>query len=336
MKTWTSNGIRAGTITPRDLLQRDRRSGYPAEYLLSRIRGRRSRLIRDWRALLSGTSPADYLSSPLYHGFVRERTLDGLWRSLLKEHGWVFGQMEEGLRRTLAPYFLYAELRTVMICLRLLEGEKAQQIGEALADSLLDDRVQAVLSEEEPEAAVAGLEEVLVPLSGAFRGLAAVYRDAGLRGLEQRLAHRFLQAMLERPLHPVLRELFVRIIDARNILALYKSLKFGARDPSVFLEGGTITTGRLQELQERGDLLAVTGIVRLASGSAISAPEPTQVEVALYRGITRFLKRAGRDPLGTAVIMEYLWRCSLEVTNLSVLFAGKDLTREDVAEELVS
>jgi len=336
MKTRTPAGIRAGTITPRDLLQRGRRPGYPAEYLLSRIRGRRSRLIRDWRQILSGMLPAEFLSSPLYQGFVRERTADGLWRSLLQEHGWVFGQMEEALRRTVAPYLLYAELRTILICLRLQVGERTQQIGEALAESLLDDRMQEALDSKDPEDAVAGLEDALVPLSGRFRNLAAVYGDAGLRGLEQQLVHRFLLAMLTLRLHPVLRELFVRIVDARNVLALFKSIRFGAKDPSVFIEGGTVATGRLRELQERADLVAVLGVVRRASGSAITAPEPTQVEVALYRGITRFLRREGRDPLGVAVVLEYLWRCSLEVTNLSVLFAGKDLERDAVAAELVS
>jgi hypothetical protein len=36
------------------------------------------------------------------------------------------------------------------------------------------------------------------------------------------------------------------------------------------------------------------------------------------------------------MVLEYLWRCSLEVTNLGVLFAGKGLAREEAAAELVS
>jgi hypothetical protein len=38
------------------------------------VRGRRSRLIQDWRPLIYDSSPLDYLASPQYHGFVRERT----------------------------------------------------------------------------------------------------------------------------------------------------------------------------------------------------------------------------------------------------------------------
>lgn len=336
MKRRSTAGVPAGQIRCRDLLRVDRKSGYPAEYLLSRIRGRRSRLIRDWRAVLSSTSPADYLASPLYHGFVRERALEGLWRSLQKEYVWVFAQMDEGMRKVLAPYFLYAELRTITVCLRLLQGDKAQEIGESLADSLLGEQLKTALREEAPADAIGGLEDALTPLSDAFRGLAAVYGDEGLRGVEQQIVRRYLEAVLERTLHPVVREFFIRIIDARNVLTLYKSLKFGARNAALFLEGGTIGTGRLRELQERDDLLSVMGLVRQASGTAITAPEPTQTEVALYRGITRYLKREGRDPLGTALVLDYLWRCSLEVTNLSMLFAGRDLEREEITAELVS
>jgi vacuolar-type H+-ATPase subunit C/Vma6 len=134
----------------------------------------------------------------------------------------------------------------------------------------------------------------------------------------------------------VVREFVRRIIDARNVLALYKSLRLASKDPSVFIGGGSIAVERLKDLQERDDLFSVITLVRQAAGLAIAAPDPTQVEVALYRGITRFLKQEGKDPLSTALVLEYLWRCSLEVTNLSVLLSAKDLDRESAAAELIT
>jgi len=79
----------------------------------------------------------------------------------------------------------------------------------------------------------------------------------------------------------------------------------------------------------------VSGLIRQAAGVKIASPDPTQVEVALYRGITRFLKGAGRDPLDEALILDYLWRCQLEIMNLSVLLATKGLERDEAAAELV-
>ena len=36
-----------------------------------------------------------------------------------------------------------------------------------------------------------------------------------------------------------------------------------------------------------------------------------------------------------APILDYLWRCSIEAMNLSVLYHGRDLEREAVTAELV-
>ena len=322
-------------LLPRDLLLRGRTGGYPVEYLLSRVRGRRSRLIRDWKPLLYGMTAAEYLASPQYQGFVRQRSLDGLWQSLQEEHQWVFSQLDEAMRSVVAPYLLYAELRTITSCLRLLRGGKGQETARVLSDSLLCGKLKHALSGGDAESAVDAVEGMFSALGPAFRGMRDVYEGKGLRELERMLVGQYLEWVLGGRLHPVLRELFRRIVDARNILSLYRSLRLSARDASVFLRGGTVAVERLADLQKRDDLFATVALVRHAAGITIAAPDPALIEVSLYRGITRYLGKEGRDPLGVALLIEYLWRCSLEVTNLSLLFAGKDLEREAVAAELV-
>jgi vacuolar-type H+-ATPase subunit C/Vma6 len=59
------------------------------------------------------------------------------------------------------------------------------------------------------------------------------------------------------------------------------------------------------------------------------------VELALYKGMTRWLRKEGREPFGAGPILDYLWSCSIEAMNLSVLYQGKDLERDIVAAELV-
>ena len=39
------------------------------------------------------------------------------------------------------------------------------------------------------------------------------------------------------------------------------------------------------------------------------------MEQTLLQGLTRHLRRAGRDPLGLGVIIEYLWRVELAMHN---------------------
>ncbi len=321
---------------PRGLLKQGRERGYPVEYLFSRIRGRRSRLIRDWRSLVYDAAPIEFLASAQYQGFVRERSAEGMWRALLREYSWVFGQMEEEVRVVFAPYILYAELRTIFICMRYLQGDRAQKAGEVLEVSLLSDGVKNILRDGETSTAVERLERQFCRLSPQFTGLASKYEEKGLREVEQHLTNSFLSFIIRTPLHPVMKEFFSRIIDSRNILSLYKSLRLSAKDPAVFIPGGTVAVEHLTDLLEKDDIFEVAALIRRASGITVTAPDPTQVEVSLYRGITKHLHTEGRDPLGAALILDYLWRCSLEVMNLSLLLAGKDLEREEIAAELVS
>ena len=320
---------------PMGLLKQGRERGYPVEYLLSRIRGRRSRLIRDWRSLVHDTTPIEFLASAQYQGFVRERSAEGMWRALLIEYGWVFRQMEEEVRRIFAPYVLYTELRTVFICLRYHHGDRTQKAGEVLGESLLADGVKNILRDGETSVAVEKLERQFCRLSPEFTGLAAKYEEKGLREVEQHLTNSYLIAVIRTPLHPVIKEFFSRIIDARNILSLYKSLRLSVADYAVFIPGGTVPIGQLKDLLDKDDIFAVITLIRQATGITVTAPDPTQVEVSLYRGITKYLQKEGRDPLGAALILDYLWRCSLEVMNLSLLLAGKDMEREEIAAELV-
>jgi vacuolar-type H+-ATPase subunit C/Vma6 len=201
--------------------------------------------------------------------------------------------------------------------------------------SLLSEEVKDVLRAGAVTDALAELELMFGALSPGFNGLSAAYEGNGLRGAEQFLTHQYLTFLPELPLHPVVRGFFSRIIDSRNILALYKALRAGAKETGRLIAGGTVPVQRLTDLAETEDIFEVAGLIRQAAGVVIASPDPTHVEVALYRGITKFLKAEGRDPLDAALILDYLWRCQLEVMNLSMLLVGKDLDREEVAAELV-
>lgn len=327
--------VRTGSVSPRSLLIATRKKGYPREYLLSRIRGRRSKLVVNWRQVLHEASPADHLASPQYQGFVRERTLDGLWRALLGEYRWVFDQMDEGLRHEMAPYLLYVELRTIMLCLRYRAGERSGPADETLGPSLLAKEMKTLLGHGDLEEMLAALGERLVKLSPRFEGLSRHAHDKRLRMMERELIARFFASMFDLELHPAVRGLFVRLVDARNILVLARSSRSGLRDPQAFLEGGSIARERFAALLERDDPFVVLPLLRLTMGVDLDEPDPARIETALYRAITKHLRKIGRDPLGTGLVLEYLWRCSMEITNLSLLFAGRRIEREELAAELV-
>ncbi len=319
-----------------ELLQHLEDRGYPVEYLLSRIRGRRSHLITDWRPLIYDAAPLDYLASVRYQGFVRERTPEGLWRSLVKEHRWVYSQMNGQLRDVFAPYLLYAELRTVFICLRHMNDQKPGMAGELLGISLLSGEIKDVLSASaDTRSAVEGIERVFLSLSGEFRGLAEAFDGEGLRGVENRMTNTYLAVIVGAGLHPLIKSFFARLIDSRNIMSVYKCMRLERKAPPLLIPGGAISQARLQSALDKEDLFGVRSLVREFSGIKMETPDPTKVEAALYQGVTRYLKKEGREPFGAGPILDYLWKCSLEVMNLGVLFYGKDLEWEAVTAELV-
>jgi hypothetical protein len=319
-----------------ELLRKRLDPGYPAEYLLSRIKGRRSRLIGDWRPLL--IDPALYESLPTARtgGFHQDKTADAAWRNLLAEYQWVYSQMNQQLRDIFFSYFLFTELKTIVICLRHLDERKAGAIDPLFERSLLSDEVKKVLlfSIDLP-AAVSGIERLFLSLSDRFLGLRKTLDPGNLRAVEQRLIGTYLSVMIESDLHRLLKMFFSRLIDARNIMGLYKYLRLGFKVQPVFIPGGAIPEMRLKNIIKTDDLRGVALLVRERSGITVDRPDLTTVELALYRGMTRWIKKEGRDPFGIAPILDYLWRCSIEAMNLSILHHTKDLDREAVASELV-
>jgi len=319
-----------------DLLEHLEDRGYPTDYLLSRIKGRRGLLIRDWRPLVYDATPLESLSSSRYRGLASMKSPDAVWRFLVQEYRWVYVQMNGTLRRIFYPFFLYTELRTIFICLRHTKEKSAGITHDLLSASLLSDGIKKVLATSgDIAAAIAAIERIFLAESADFGGLTGILDEEGLRGVEQRLTNTYLVHTMDTDLNPLIRDFFKRIIDSRNVMSLFKYQRLNSKAAPVFIPGGSISVDRLQESIKKDDIFAVTALVRELTGIKADTPNPTLVESSLYEGITRFLRRAGKHPFGAEPIMDYLWRCSIEAMNLSVLFYGKDLERDIVTPELV-
>jgi len=310
---------------------------YPTEYLLSRIRGRRAGLQRDWKTLLFDAAPLDMLLSSRTRGGVVEASADAVWRRLLKEYRWVYGQMNGRLRDTFSLFFLYAELGTICICLRRMKDKKSARLDELFAESLLSNELRKVcLSSSDSSIAIAAISRIFCRLSPAFVDLPHYFADEGLRGVERRLTDRFLEYAAQQKLHPLIKTFMVRMIDARNLIRLAVSVQQETVSTPDFIAFGSLPVEQLARIQQQRDLMAVGVLVQQYAGVKVELRDPSQVEHALYRATTWYLKQAGRDPLGVGTILDYLWRCSMEAMNLSILFYGKNVERDVLANELVS
>ena len=209
--------------------------GFPTDYLLARVRGRRAALASEWQGLRS-------------RGLLPGESDEGIWEALLRELEWLHRQMNPGLRVRFEPVFVLFEIKTVVLCLRNKDALRSDQIDRLLQHSLLADRLQTALRQApDVRTAVAAISGEFVTMPGGARVLESVYVDGGLKGVETCLMHSHLTHVAAERLYPAIHGFFVSLIDLRNVVTLYKHLRWGVDDAAAFIPGGTIEPIRLQQ-----------------------------------------------------------------------------------------
>jgi vacuolar-type H+-ATPase subunit C/Vma6 len=310
-----------------ELLREIPTDGFPTDYLVARVRGRRAELLaqrargRSVQQLQPGSDEA-------------------IWDALLAEFDWLRRQMNPRLRRDLAPVFTLFVIKTLVLCLRNKAAERQATVERLLHHELLAEELRdAVVSAPEPGAAVAAVAEAVGALAGDARPLAAAYVEGGLKGLETRLMRDFLGRVVGAPCHPAVRRFFVSFIDLRNVMTLYKHLRWGFHDAAAFVPGGTLATSRLADASARGDTGGLDACVREITGEA--APTMAASEVALesrlLSSVTRRLRAAGRrSGDDVELILDYLWSVYVEARNRAVRLHAADVDAATLEQELIA
>jgi len=302
------------------LLSRQAFAGYPDEYLLARLRGRRAKLGSEHHspAAVAGMTDAD------------------AWDRLRSEYRWVYRQMNAGLRLIFAPLFLWFELRTIILCLRFRRrGERLQAAG-LLPASLLAKRVQQTLETEgEPATVINDLASILATVAEPYRDLGELYRQRGGRELEQRFVTLYLERMTVLPLHPLLQEFFRALVDMRNLVTLAKQIRWQVNEPQAFIRGGEITPARLGKALTEGTATGLNALLAALPDMSVLPPDQLNPEQQLYGWLTRKVRRLGRDPLGIGLILDYLWGCFVEAHDLSLTIHGQELESDTLRAELI-
>jgi vacuolar-type H+-ATPase subunit C/Vma6 len=319
--------------------------GYPTEYLMSRIRGRRVSLIKDLRAILISPDILEQLISSSYgeliagsgeDGHPRRPAEAGIQRYLLREYRWAYIQMNKELRSIFIPFFIFFEIKTLIICLRYKIKKGGGGAERVLSQSLLSERIRKLLNTGTDLLPV--LEEIASALtpSSLRPSLGQVYSKNGLQGVEEELYVSFLERAVRSQLHPVIMKFFRSVVDYRNIIHTYKRLKWGLRSEPLFVSGGCIKRSRLRKLLDKKELSGIAEIVYKFSGKTIEEPFGSFLESALKTALTRKTELMIWDDPEIGLILNYLWRRYIEAENLNVLLYGRDIDRDVIRKELVN
>jgi vacuolar-type H+-ATPase subunit C/Vma6 len=310
--------------------------GYPFEYLLARIAVRKDGLIADWQPMLNTADPLAAIPDGNRHSRPEDRSAEGIWKVLLHEYAWVYGQMDDAARDIFAPFFTWFELKTLILCLRNKAAKNNAKIKELLTASLLAENLQKILAGElDAFAAVAAVETAFVSLSDSFRGLRDIFRSKGLQGLEQALTDTWLEQTSTTELHPVIRDFIRGLIDFRNLLNLYKRLRWDVPGTPSFLKGGVVGRARLEEVLAARQPAGFAALLHRFPGVQGEVSVSGNPEHLLLRGMTRSLRIKSREPSGCGLMLDYLWRSYIETVNLGILCNWKSVDRETIAVELI-
>ncbi len=300
--------------------------GYPADYLVARLGGRRSLMVKNWEALLMDERPV----LPARYSGQGGKPEDAIARALRRELWWVARNMDAGLRDTFRPVFTYFELGTLFSCIRYrARKDSDEKVGGALEASLLSRKLkEALMGADSRAKAMAAAEEAFSSRSEKYRGVAEAGKPAEA---EQRLTDVFLAESASRSEHPVIKGFFRTVIDMRNLVSAYKRLRWGIEAAPPIIEGGSAGARRLRAINTETALLSA--IKRFAG---LSADRPSEVENLFLGRLLIYSKKASRGPAAVGSVLHYLLLCHMEARNLGLIFAGGVLESEFIRREMVS
>lgn len=303
------------------LLRTTKENNYPSDYLLARVRIRKALLAERLDSLIAGAYAESDLPASEHE----------IWKTFLDDYRWVYIQMNKRLFKIFWPFFFFAELKTIIICLRYKEVNEKNKIKEILESSLLSDQLKNIIEEtREIVPLIESLDDMLNMFLDKPKRLRLFYDERGLKSVEETIIHSYLKYMLSMNIHPVIKSFFVYIADIRNVIAFYKYQRWDIVDLPVFLCGGTLHWKKLQSSFNTHEISGIKNIVYKLTRIKLSELNGRNIEDALTNGLSVFLNKMGRDPLGLGIILEYLWMRYLTAVRQNTIFYSEMPRRDGV------
>jgi vacuolar-type H+-ATPase subunit C/Vma6 len=300
--------------------------GYPTDYLAARVRARRAQLLATERGRRPGRA-ADGTSD------------DAIWDALLAEFDWLRRQMNPRMRAIFAPVFTLFGIKTLVLAVRSKAAERHASVERLMRHELFaDDLREALVAAPEPGAAVAAIAGAFAALLDDTRRLSVAYAEGGVKAFESRLMRDFLASVAGARLHPAIRRFFEAFVDLRNVMTLYKHLRWGIHDAAAFVAGGTLPVARLAEASSRGDHACLESCAGelLGPAAGVTAAGEASLESRLLSRLTERLHKAGRQGDECDLVLDYVWSVYVQARNRALQLHAGDVDTGTLGRELVA
>ncbi len=245
---------------------------------------------------------------------------------------WVYRRLNRQLRKRLGPFLDLLAMRNLVLALRYLLAEQDPPVS-LLQNTLLAKPLQELIMAPDAETTIVRLESALVKDYPFVDGLAITWRSHGPGGVEQQLASGILQHGLDRSGKGIVSRTLSYLVDMRNCLVIKKYWRWQVNQAPQLTAGGSISVERLTRVWAIRDEDRLATLVTKLGGLPARNLEAVNLEQGLINGLTRLLREAGRDPLGVAVVIEYLWKTQLAAHNRllrNILADGRQELLEEV------
>lgn len=286
--------------------------GFPRPYLIARMHGRRL----FWRAA------------------VEEQPLSASdpWHALQQEYAWALDTMDRPTERVFSPYFCYFELKSILVCLRLLRSGEGMKLEQVIASSRLSRPFRECLRQGGPvEKIVSRLLELLSRTMPVRPYVRPNPTEGDWSAQEELLVEHFYRWALGRRTHSLLRWFFSAQVDMRNSLRLYRALRWDLSPAPDFIPGGRVATRRLLKVYTSKDPRRFGELGPMFKEISASG----SVEAAALAWQTGQLRRRARTQGELPYILDYLWSCYLQTRSRSMQKGGESISAEAAAQETV-
>lgn len=258
--------------------------------------------------------PEEYLTVRLISRLRKKRFANifsekVLQAALAEERRWLFFQMNSELRNFFFKVFVYFELKNIFNALRFRFGG-VPDYEDFLNNSLLSDEVKNSLVKGQEIIDIVDTLSCIFCKDGLLEmPLKEVYFKGGLKEVERHFILSFLSSAVRKSDDKVLKLFFGFKVDERNIITVYKALKWDIKTDLRLIDGGEISCALLYKILERKD---AEGLLRLSEKFAGITSKGRYLEDILNEGFTNRLKKASKDVFGRILILYYIWKLQLE------------------------
>jgi len=246
---------------------------------------------------------------------------------------WVYRRLNRKLRKCLGPFLDLLAMRHLILSLRYFLSEEVPPVS-IRQNQLLAKPLQELMMGPDAATSVARLEAALVRDYPFVKGLTATWHSQGPGGVEQQLAGGILQHGLDHCGKTIVSQTLSYLIDMRNCLTIKKFWRWQVSQTPLLTAGGTISVDQLVRIWSTRDEDRLAALVARLEGTPASREKAINMEQGLINGFTRLLRQAGRDPLGLAVVIEYLWKTQLAAHNRLLRNILAD-DRQELLEEVL-